>query len=318
MIVICDRKAIRELVDKKAAIYSDRPSDYVGQLLTQGDHIALHQMDGMWREKRKQVAHHFSPQQCDSKHRPIQEAEARALMLGFVEHPAYFREEIRRTTSSIASIIVFGQRGTTITHKYATQVFDVMEKWTEAMEPGANPPVDVFPILKLIPECFAPWKTRALRAGSTMDSVWGAAMAEARARRARGDKRDSVVDELLDDYEKRGESVIPEHGLQNLLGEMVEGGADTTSAQLLTFVMAMACYPRVQEKAQAQIDAYLDASRSPIWDDFAHLPYVNAIVKEGMRWRPVSSVALPHKLREDDTYEGYFLPKGSTVWVAVW
>jgi hypothetical protein len=42
------------------------------------------------------------------------------------------------------------------------------------------------------------------------------------------------------------------------------------------------------------------------------------MVKEGMRWRPVSSVGLPHRAREDDTYEGFFIPKDSTIWVAVW
>jgi hypothetical protein len=41
MIVLCDRKAVRELIDKKAAVYSDRPEDYVGHLLTQGDHMSI-------------------------------------------------------------------------------------------------------------------------------------------------------------------------------------------------------------------------------------------------------------------------------------
>jgi hypothetical protein len=62
--------------------------------------------------------------------------------------------------------------------------------------------------------------------------------------------------------------------------------------------------PPGTEKAQAEIDANIDVSRSPDFHDFSKLPYINAIVKERMRWRPVSSVA-PHKLREDDTYEGY-------------
>jgi cytochrome P450 len=111
---------------------------------------------------------------------------------------------------------------------------------------------------------------------------------------------------------------LAEHKLQNLLGEMVEGGADTTSSQLLTFIMAMACYPRVQKKAQAMIDQVVGTSRSPTWQDFDQLQYINAMVKEGMRWRPVSSVALPHRAREDDTYNGFFIPKDSTIWVAVW
>jgi hypothetical protein len=51
------------------------------------------------------------------------EAEARALILGFVQHPDKFRKEIRRTTSSIATIIVFLVNAgptsrTSMRHKY--------------------------------------------------------------------------------------------------------------------------------------------------------------------------------------------------------
>lgn len=27
--------------------------------------------------------------------------------------------------------------------------------------------------------------------------------------------------------------------------------------------------------------------RMPVWDDFNDLPYINCIVKEGLRWHPV-------------------------------
>lgn len=73
--MLCDREAIHELLDKKGNIYSDRPNTYVGNLLTKGDHIAIHQMDAMWREKRKVIAHNFSPKALDEKHFRIQEAE---------------------------------------------------------------------------------------------------------------------------------------------------------------------------------------------------------------------------------------------------
>jgi hypothetical protein len=63
------------MLDKKGAIYSDRPQSYVGRLLTQGDHIALEQMDPIWREKRKVISHNFSPKNLDEKHFLVQEAE---------------------------------------------------------------------------------------------------------------------------------------------------------------------------------------------------------------------------------------------------
>jgi len=75
IIVLCDRKAIHKLLVEKGSIYSDRPPSYVGNILTQGDHLALEQMDVTWREKRKVISHNFSPKQLDEKHFRIQESE---------------------------------------------------------------------------------------------------------------------------------------------------------------------------------------------------------------------------------------------------
>lgn len=75
IIVLCDRKAIHKLLVEKGSIYSDRPPSYVGRILTQGDHLALEQMDMTWRAKRKVISHNFSPKQLDEKHFRIQEAE---------------------------------------------------------------------------------------------------------------------------------------------------------------------------------------------------------------------------------------------------
>ncbi|CZR64460.1 uncharacterized protein PAC_14358 [Phialocephala subalpina] len=76
--------------------------------------------------------------------------------------------------------------------------------------------------------------------------------------------------------------------------------------------------PRVQERARQEIDACCGADRSPTWSDFAAIPYINCIIKEGMRWRPVAVTSLPHRARADDKYEGMFIPKDTTVFIATW
>lgn len=153
------------------------------------------------------------------------------------------------------------------------------------MEPGANPPVDIFPILKYIPTFLAPWKRKAIAAGDIMDNAWGEARARIEKRRATGTRRDCIIDSLLDDYERNG-FPFSQHGFNNLMGEMLEGAADTTASQICTLIMAFALHPEIQAKARVQIDKVCGTERSPLWSDFSEMPYVNAIVKEGMRWRP--------------------------------
>ena len=77
-------------------------------------------------------------------------------------------------------------------------------------------------------------------------------------------------------------------------------------------------HPEIQEKARAEIDALIPPTRSPRWSDYASLPYIAACVKETMRWRPVTPLAFPHALAEDDWVDGMLLPKGSTIIVNAW
>jgi hypothetical protein len=60
------------------------------------------------------------------------------------------------------------------------------------------------------------------------------------------------------------------------------------------------------------------AGRLPGFADQAALPYCVAILKELMRWQQVVTLAIPHRLTQDDVYRGYFLPKGTTVIGNAW
>lgn len=166
------------------------------------------------------------------------------------------------------------------------------------MEPGANPPVEEFPFLKYLP---GKWKNRAYECRNTMDTMWSKARAIIDERRARGDNRACLIDAKIDEYKLKG-SPMSEHAFNNLFGELVEAGADTTANQVLTLILAIAKYPAVQKRAQAEIDAVCGTERAPLFSDFNNLPYVNAIVKEGMRWRPtyvnyIPTILSPWQLR---------------------
>jgi len=272
---------------EKGANFSDRPDTYVGQILTKGNHLAIEQMTPAWREKRKIIAHNFSPKQLDEKHYKVQEAEATVLMTDFLDDPAAFYSHIQRYTASVATTLVYGQRAPTADSFWGRGVYDVMGKWTAAMEPGANPPVDEFPFLQWIPASMAFWKRRAYDARATMAETWTKALDIVEKRRATGERRNCVVDAQLDEYAEKGSMPMSQHAFTNLVGEMVEGGADTTSAQLLTLILAFGLNPWVQARAREEIDAVCGPDRAPTWSDFSRMPYINCIIKEGMRWRPV-------------------------------
>jgi hypothetical protein len=60
VIVLCDKKAIHELIDKKGLNYVDRPPSYVGNLLTHGDHMVVSPYDPLTAAKRRVATHNLS------------------------------------------------------------------------------------------------------------------------------------------------------------------------------------------------------------------------------------------------------------------
>ena len=56
----------------------------------------------------------------------------------------------------------------------------------------------------------------------------------------------------------------------------------------MIFILVMVLYPDVQARAQAEIDAVIGQGLQglPHWEDRSSLPYVEAVVKETLRWHP--------------------------------
>ena len=80
----------------------------------------------------------------------------------------------------------------------------------------------------------------------------------------------------------------------------------------------MLAYSETQARALAELDAVIGRSRLPSFADLPQLPYIRAMVKEALRWSPLSPSGPPHQTTEDDWYEGTFIPKGTVCISNVW
>ena len=80
----------------------------------------------------------------------------------------------------------------------------------------------------------------------------------------------------------------------------------------------MSLSPDVTRKAQEEIDRVIGNDRLPTSMDRPNLPYIEAVVKEVLRWHPVAPMGLPHTSTTEDVFEGYLIPKGSMVIANIW
>ncbi|KAH7913454.1 cytochrome P450 [Hygrophoropsis aurantiaca] len=131
----------------------------------------------------------------------------------------------------------------------------------------------------------------------------------------------TATNSMVADFFLSQEGAIDPHledTMKDTAAAMFLGGTDTTSAVLYVFILAMVLYPDVQHRAQAEIDALLGSDTIPGFEHRESLPYVEAVVRETLRWHPVAPLGLPHVSTADDTYNGYYIPKGAVMVFNTW
>jgi cytochrome P450 len=55
----------------------------------------------------------------------------------------------------------------------------------------------------------------------------------------------------------------------------------------MSFIVAVLLHPEIQTRAQKELDVVTRRERLPKFEDRPKLPYVEAICKEVLRWRPI-------------------------------
>ncbi|KAJ5564642.1 hypothetical protein N7513_000884 [Penicillium frequentans] len=315
-VVLSDYRHVKELFDKRGGIYSGRPEQYAGQQIICPDniHMLLAQYGPTWRLMRKAMQGLLNINAIDALH-PIQLAEATQTMSHLLDDPEGYYDHIRRYSTSVILASVYSQRGESFRSPKVQNLYNSQYRFSRILEPGATPPVDAFPFLRRLPEFLSPWRTEAKEIRQIQSSLYFNLVKETKERRSKHDLEPCFIEKLLDDQEKNG---LNDAQIAYLGGTSMEAGSDTTSAALLTFVLAMTQHPESLKALQAELDRVCGTDKSPNFDDLDQLKYTRACMNEVLRWRPVAPAAVPHMLTQDDTYEGYVLPKGTIVFINAW
>ncbi|KAI9093574.1 hypothetical protein K1719_027023 [Acacia pycnantha] len=116
----------------------------------------------------------------------------------------------------------------------------------------------------------------------------------------------------LDKYDLSEDTII------GLLWDMITAGMDTTAISVEWAMAELIKNPRVQQKAQEELDRVIGFERIVTESDFSSLPYLQCVAKEAMRLHPPTPLMLPHRANANVKIGGYDIPKGSNVHVNVW
>nr|ALC79551.1 P450 monooxygenase [Ascochyta rabiei] len=209
----------------------------------------------------------------------LQSAEAILTMQQLAHAPQNYYDIIRRYSTAVILSSVFGIRGPEFSHPNIQHLYKVQDQFTAILETGATPPVDIFPWLKKLPSFLAPWRNWALAIRQEQRSLYFELLRGAKERVAAGAKRNCFMDKLLQESKPIKNGLDDEH-IAYIGGVLMEGGSDTTSSTLLSFLLALVKYPRVLRKAQEEVDRVCGVQRSPSFEDLAKMPYIKHCMTE--------------------------------------
>ncbi|KAJ0298403.1 hypothetical protein Brms1b_013410 [Colletotrichum noveboracense] len=293
-IVINDPQVALDILEKKSAEFSSRPS------LT------------------------FIAAQFDD----LQEAEVGHFLLHVLDNPGNLKEHIHKEAGTVALKIAYGYNADQFKKDpLLSKMNKVMDDFARSAVLGRYL-VDFFPICKLLkvlkylPDWFpgTEWKRQAKEYRADFLDAVERPYRFVETQMTEGRENVSYLAKAMATSEDTPEDV---HNNMWTAGSIFSGAADTSYhyqsvASVNAFFLAMAKFPEAQKKAQEEIDRVVGSDRLPTVSDRDNLPYLEALIKEVLRWHTIAPMGLLHMSSEEASYSGYRIPKGSLVLCNIW
>jgi len=319
IIIVNNRAAALEILEKRAAATAGRAHLIMADELCGLGPDPFRTNDWGLHKQFRRLFNSVLSSRAIHAYGPTQTREMHRTALEILEAPPRYMEFIRRAVAAIAFKIAYGIDIKSNDDPMVKRVSLGLRVVEKVVVPG-NFIVDLIPILRYLPSWFpgagfqkyaAHWKAHFT---ATRNVPYDAVKADIAA----GNTKSCLAVAMLEEDAASTSERYGENMIKWACASVYGGGADTSAAALKTFLAAMVLHPEVQVKAQSELDQVIGRDRPPTMDDRAVLPYCNAIVSEVLRWQPVTTVALPHCMVNDEIYKGYLLPQGANVLPNVW
>ena len=201
-------------------------------------------------------------------------------------------------------------------HLYATTSLKMDLSGSLSMLVGTFLPALQKPLRQLMLRVPGSMDRRMDETNAALSGELDAIVAERTAQADRGQKNFlSVLLNGIDTSDAMRKLFTPDY-VSALTYEHLLAGSGTMSFTLSSLVYLVSAHPEVEEKLLQEIDAFGPKDVVPDADDLrTKFPYLEQVLKETMRYFPGSPV-VSREATADVEIGGYFLPKGTWVWLA--
>ncbi|KIK50472.1 hypothetical protein GYMLUDRAFT_89275 [Collybiopsis luxurians FD-317 M1] len=294
-----------DLLERRARIYSDRPGSPL---------LDLWRYSPAWRYHRKIFQQSFR-QAAVPRFFPAQYSKIHEFLYDLMTAPENFMQHTMTLSQRVIYTSMYGF-DVGPEDPLARKTAEVMELIGESLVVDAFPLPRRFPWLMSMPSWFpgCGFKKKAEECRSILEEV-DSIPYDMAVNNIKNGLGTSLIAELAIRSKGTPKEIeaIKSMGTVSLLA-----AADTATSSIGSFLLCMCLDPEVQRKGQEELDRVVGRDRLPTFEDRPSLPYVEAIYRETMRLHPPVPLGLSHNSIEDDTYCGYFIPKGCEVVPNVW
>ncbi|GAB1312809.1 O-methylsterigmatocystin oxidoreductase [Madurella fahalii] len=312
IILVHDLQVAFELLDKRGAKYSSRPRMvFAGEMCGYNERMPFQPYNKTFRQQRKLAGGVIGTKAAITRFHPVIDLEVRRFLVRTLNKPESVIDHLQTESGSIMLEMLYGYTSSPHEPDALVRLINkVMAEFSEAVVVGAWL-VDLIPWLRYLPD-WVPgtgFKQTARQWKKDCDEVMDVPADFVVQQMARNAAKPSYIERLLSsDPDAENWTDIKQSA-----AALYAGGADSTAAGLSFFYLAMAAFPDVQVKAREEIDRVVGAGRLPGFQDRENLPYVEAVVKETLRWHPLAPLGPPHMSDQEDEIRGYRIPKGAII-----
>ncbi|KAJ7627566.1 cytochrome P450 [Mycena polygramma] len=315
IIVINSAEVASEILEKRSGNYSSRPDIPVMHMNGWMMNMGLKKYNDEWRKDRRILHQRFRPDAAPSLH-PIELAKTQELLINLLETPNDFTTHFKTYPTSIMMYLLYGHQ-ISAKDPLVEITYEALGMFSGSVVPGTLI-VNVFPFLRHFPPWFpglVALNDLCARSRLLLGKMQDIPFYSVKKHMADGNAVPSWASELL---ERTGDETVPEANIKALGAITLAAAMETTLSALRAFIHMMVLHPDLQAKAQAEIDAVVGDKRLPNFDDRESLPYIDALYRELMRLHGPAPLGVPHASSEDDVYNGFFIPKDSTIMYNQW
>ncbi|KAI1648147.1 cytochrome P450 [Daldinia loculata] len=307
-VVLNSERVVSELIAKRGKITNERPHmPIASDLVSNGKRTVIRQ-EAEWREGRR-VMHQLLSGSNLKVYADMQELESINLLRLYLRQPdLWFAHNFRYSTSVLYRIVM----GYPL-NKPKAQLDDYQRVTIEFVRSINQSFVDFFPSFSKLPHLLQPWRKYWADMGAFHHHVFQEWWEPIRTAVGNGSAPASFVRDVLlhPDIKFAGS----DEEAMYLATSVMAAGGDNTRMSINTFIMAMISRPGAQKRAQAEVDRVCTDGKTlrlPQMTDLPEMPYIAAMIKEVLRWRPTVPVIPPHQLTEDLDFDGYRIPAGTS------